>query len=320
MTRKKRAARRKIKTKPYLLILTLSAILLITLGATIYLLFLRPGTIRPTTPNTTPLPHPQHSSFTPVKQPVEEKITGHTASKTPPAAPQAALKEAAPPEDKKSLPHLAIIIDDIGFGGKITGKFIELPLNLNFSILPHSPKGKFWAQKAHDLGHDILLHLPLEPTSPKSDPGPGALYLKMSRQERYDTLAADLSEVPLALGVNNHMGSRYSENRPAMKDLLLILKKRGLFFVDSLTSSRSVGYQTAQDIGVRAAKRDIFLDNDQDIAKTVKQIKKLIAKAQKNGFAIGIGHPHSTTLAALIKSEDILKKEVELTAIHNMVK
>lgn len=306
MSLKRKASRRKIKKSPFLGLFCLGVLICISMAATIYLIFLRPGT------------HPQAEKKPTTAAPkISQEIVlpAHIRQEAQP--PPAAEKIVAMVQPEG--PKLAIIIDDIGSQRKLGEKFIDLDLNLNFSILPHTAHGLELAQKAHSKGRDILLHLPMEPIGQEWDPGPGALFLKMDANTRRKTLLDDINFVPMAVGINNHMGSRYTENEGAMAAFLAEIKPKNLFFIDSLTSSKSVGYTLAQKMAVKTAQRNLFLDNEKDPAIITKQIERLIKIAQKHGKAIGIGHPYPSTLEALSKSLPLLQKEVIVTSIHNLV-
>jgi hypothetical protein len=312
MSRTRKASRRKIKKSPFLGLICLGILICVSMAATIYLIFLRPGT------------HPQTEKSPAASPKVSLQKVMPSPVQTPVPAPATPEEVIPPPEEKTAEartegPQIALIIDDIGYQTKIAEKLIDLDLNLNFSILPHSPHGLKLAQKAHDKGRDILLHLPMEATDPKWDPGPGALFLKMDDTAMRGTLLKGLDAVPMAVGISNHMGSRYSENEEAMTAFFTAIKPKNLFFIDSLTSSKSIGYKLAKKMGVQTAKRDIFLDNDKDQEKIIKQIERLVSIAQKHGKAIGIGHPYPSTFEALIKSLPLLEKTGPLASIHNLV-
>ncbi|MCF6290495.1 MAG: divergent polysaccharide deacetylase family protein, partial [Desulfobacterales bacterium] len=278
----------------------------VTLAVTGYVIFLR------TPPATrTPGPSPPARSL-PVLRPAAVKITPSPDSAESPAPPSRA---GSMPEK----PRLAIIIDDMGFHRRLDNQFLDLDSNLSFSFLPFGPFTTVTARKAHDLGRDVLLHLPMEPSDHKWDPGPGALLLKMSTKELEQNLDADLAWVPTAIGVNNHMGSRFSEDPEAMTALLTMLKQRNLFFIDSLTSANSTGAGLAVAMGIKTARRHIFLDNVQDRTKIMVQLEALVAHAEKYGRAVGIGHPYPATLAALREFQDQLADRVTLVGIHEML-
>ncbi len=144
-----------------------------------------------------------------------------------------------------------------------------------------------------------MLHLPMETIS-GLNPGPGKVTTEMSDAQITTQVESDLNQVPLARGVNNHEGSKGSADPRVMHDVIGVLAKRGdLFFIDSRTSSSSVGEQTAQAAGVPTAARDVFLDNQESVAYTEAQLREAAAIAQRTGSAIAIGHPRPTTLAAV---------------------
>jgi len=155
---------------------------------------------------------------------------------------------------------------------------------------------------------------------PEKRPGPGALLAAMPSDEMREQLLANLDVVPGAVGVNNHMGSRLTTDGRAMKVLMGVLKERGLFFLDSKTSPRSLAFDTAYHFNIPAAKRDIFLDayDDRDFIRG--QIRKLVEAAGRRGTAIGIGHPYASTLEVLdeMKSE-ILASGIEWVPLSELV-
>ena len=146
-------------------------------------------------------------------------------------------------------PKLAIIIDDLGYDSKIASSFIQLDLPLSFSILPCAPFTKRIAAQANQEGCELILHLPMEPRNfPSVNPGPGALFLSMNEDEIVRILDQNLKEVQGVQGVNNHMGSLFTEDEGKMLIILKALKRRNLFFVDSRTTSGTVGFELAKKI------------------------------------------------------------------------
>jgi polysaccharide deacetylase 2 family uncharacterized protein YibQ len=250
--------------------------------------------------------------------PKEPPATQTTAPKTTPAAKAPAPPAAQPKSGKKPL--VAIIIDDMGYQPAIGRKMVELPLNLSFSFLPSGPQTRELAASIKAKGRDILLHLPLEATDRKIDPGPGTLTVAMTPEEMEKQFAEDLAAVPMAIGLNNHMGSRFTEDRAAMAALLGAVKKRNLFFLDSRTSTRSIACAVAREQGVPCLGRQLFLDNEQETDAIMKQIDKLLALAAKNGQAVGIGHPHQATLDALRRSQQKLSEQAEMVGIHRLIR
>jgi polysaccharide deacetylase 2 family uncharacterized protein YibQ len=150
-------------------------------------------------------------------------------------------------------------------------------------------------------GHEIMLHQPMEPYNTYFDPGPGALYVGDDAGKIGRILAENISAVPYAVGVNNHMGSKFTSSPREIKETLRVVKNRQLFFVDSWTSRRSKAYWTARRLHMSTARRNFFLDNVQDESAILSQLFKLKRHALKFGSAIGIGHPFSETAEAVTR-------------------
>lgn len=196
-------------------------------------------------------------------------------------------------------PRIALIIDDIGFSTLRTKKFLELDIPITFSVLPRLKKSRELAVAIHEKGHEIMLHQPMEPSNPEIDPGPGALYLGFSAAKIARVIEENFESVPFAAGVNNHMGSRYTECRDEVNKVMKVIKGDGLFFVDSLTSSRSTAYSAAKGLHMPSACRNRFLDNNLEESAIHAQLRRLIRCSLKYGHAIGIGHPYTETAQAL---------------------
>jgi hypothetical protein len=135
----------------------------------------------------------------------------------------------------------------------------------------------------------------MEPLNPHIDPGPGALYVKDSPDKITDIIKQNISEIPFVTGINNHMGSRFTACGTEMKEALSVVRDEGLFFVDSLTTNRSTGYNTAKTMHISAVRRNFFIDNIQEETFIHLQLKKLKRLALRHGRAIGIGHPFPET-------------------------
>jgi polysaccharide deacetylase 2 family uncharacterized protein YibQ len=194
---------------------------------------------------------------------------------------------------------IALIIDDIGPCANKARQFLDLNIPLTFSILPRDPKSEELAHEIHAKGHEIMLHQPMEPYDSWLNPGPGALYVGDELDKILNVMEENISSIPHAKGVNNHMGSRFTASQKDMQDTLEIIKERGLFFVDSLTCGNSKGYDTAKRLNMPAAYRNIFLDNQINELAILYQLKKLNDHAIQYGHAIGIGHPHPETARAI---------------------
>jgi polysaccharide deacetylase 2 family uncharacterized protein YibQ len=230
----------------------------------------------------------------------------------------AAIPKPAP---RKTLPSVALIIDDLGYDKKIAQKFARLDVTLTFSILPHSPFEQKIARLAQSKGLEIMIHMPMEPVEyPQVNPGPGTLLISMSPDELIAQLDQNLNTLPGVKGVNNHMGSRMTSESTQMYQFFSVLKKRGLFFIDSRTTAESLCEPSARLFQVPFAQRDVFIDHYLKADFIRKQIKELIRIAQKNGQAVGIMHPHSTTLQVLQEMLPELKGQVLLVPASKVVR
>jgi uncharacterized protein len=209
----------------------------------------------------------------------------------PPPAPRGSTQE----------PKLVIVIDDLGESVHQARSLALLPFPVTFSVLPHNTRTAEVVELARAHGKDLLLHLPMEPTGYPytANPGPGALFVGMPDADLIAVLEADLKRVPGAIGVNNHMGSRFTEDGAGMRTILTELKRRNLFFLDSMTSPRSLAPALSRELQVGLLRRDIFLDNVQDVELIVYQLQKAEKLAMTKGYAVAIGHPYPETIKAL---------------------
>ncbi len=226
--------------------------------------------------------------------------------------------DIAPVRDDK-LPMVAIIIDDMGYHREVGRELLQLPMNLTFSFLAAAPFTAELEEMAFQAGRVVLLHQPMEPKGSEWDPGPGALLIGQSRVEQKRLFLENLQKVPHAVGVNNHMGSLYTEDREKMEELMELLQGQGLFFIDSFTTALSQGLAAAKTVGIPTARRHIFLDNVHSQDKVCKQLHKLVQSARENGWAIGIGHPNDATLAALTHCRGQLLQKVRLVSAQELL-
>ncbi len=211
---------------------------------------------------------------------------------------QAWRRNAVPFRDLNARPLVAIVIDDVGLDRPRSKRAWELPGPLTMSFLPYAKDLRDQARAARGRGHELMLHLPMEPTG-RSDPGPGALLVSMTDADIRQRTAAALDSFEGFAGVNNHMGSRFTAFKPGMETALRQLKPRGLMFLDSRTTKDSVGEQTAQELGVPSIVRHVFLDDDESIEAVRRKLAEVEAIARRQGFVVAIGHPHEATLQAL---------------------
>lgn len=200
-------------------------------------------------------------------------------------------------------PRVALVIDDLG--QRLDGPdaaLLALPVPLTLAVLPGRPHSRAIAALAGQR-RDLFLHLPMEPQGyPDIDPGPGALMLGQTPAEIAGLLEHGLASVPGAVGVNNHMGSAATADTLLMAGLMAALEVRGLRFLDSLTTPRSVAWRVARRAGVPCARNRLFLDVDHtDEVAVNARLAELVAVARRTGQAIGIAHPHPVTAAVLTR-------------------
>jgi polysaccharide deacetylase 2 family uncharacterized protein YibQ len=219
--------------------------------------------------------------------PFEKQVSGYQSTAQPPLT----SSYVAPA-------RLAIIIDDLGNSLHKGLKAIALPAPISFAVMPHRKYSKTLAERAGRLGRDVLLHAPMSTINGR-ELGAGALSQDLSEQVFKDKLRFSIANTPFISGVNNHMGSQLTTEPQAMKWVMDVLKEEQLFFVDSRTHARSIGYKTAFKMGLSTANRDIFLDHEININSIHIQFKKALAIAKRYGSAIAIGHPHDATLTYL---------------------
>ena len=220
---------------------------------------------------------------------------------------------------KPDLPKVAIVIDDMGWDEAIGEQLLNFPIELTYSFLPFAPHTRKLENLAFLAGKTVFLHLPLQPKGSTYNPGPGALYLHDPPEMQRAKFAKCLQEVPHAMGVNNHMGSSFPEDEPAMTNLIHEMKERSLVFVDSVTTSGSIAWQVAQAAPIKSARRSIFLDNTLDEEKICHQLGKLVQIAERQGWAIGIGHPHRVTVDAIETCGEKYRARVEYVGVKEVL-
>jgi hypothetical protein len=230
-------------------------------------------------------------------------------------------RQASQKAEPTTVPKVAIVIDDLGYDGKLARKFLKIEGPLSFSVLPHGTFSKSIARRIYNAGQELLLHLPMEPTGyPEVNPGVGALMVEMTDVEIVQTLKENLDAFPYVKGVNNHMGSKFCQDERKLRPVMLELNTRGLFFLDSRTTSKTKAYTVAQELDVPSAERNVFLDNIQNPRSIRAQLSRLIELARLRGGAIGIAHPHEVTLEVLRQEiPKLSKKGVELVPVSQLV-
>jgi polysaccharide deacetylase 2 family uncharacterized protein YibQ len=209
-------------------------------------------------------------------------------------------KNAVPsPAVPEGFGRVVVVIDDLGVDRKHSREILALPAPITAAFLPYADNVAPMVQDARTAGHEIVIHMPMEPTNTELDMGSLALRTGMSPAEFEAVLKKAFSVFDGYVGLNNHMGSRLTQDRGAMERLMGRLYEQGLLFVDSRTIGASVAGQVAADHSVPHAVRDVFLDHDPTYEGVMKSLKLVEDIARRKGTAIAIGHPKPDTIKAL---------------------
>ncbi len=210
-------------------------------------------------------------------------------------------KNAAALPTNLNGPLLAIVIDDAGLNRRGTERAVRLPVPVTLAYMAYADHLPEQVAAARRAGHEILLHIPMETVGDDTDTGPNALLTGLPREELTRRMRWNLERVDGYVGVNNHMGSRFTADRPGMTALMRELNRRGLMFLDSRTAGNTVGSGIAREAGVPNLMRDVFLDNEPTVRSVTAQLRQAEKLARGKGFAVAIGHPHDWTLEAIEK-------------------
>lgn len=218
--------------------------------------------------------------------------------------------ESLPPDEKETWPRerrrvsgkpkLALVIDDGGWSLEYGERILALDRRLTLAILPNTPFGEYLACRAQEEGFQVILHMPME-NSPRHKPYPGMVKCGMTQEQMEALFLEAWRQVPGAVGVNNHTGSRFTADRQAMRNFLTAVKKKNVFFLDSGTTVHTVAFATAKEMGIPAARRDLFIDNSPNPAAIRARLREAAALARQRGAAIAIGHFRPNTVAVLEK-------------------
>ena len=217
-----------------------------------------------------------------------------------------------------SIGKISIIIDDMGYN-RHNQLFSKLPNTITFAILPFTPYSQKMANAAQQQNREVLLHVPMQAQSHNHLLGKGALMQQMTKPHFQQVLNQGLANIPNAIGVNNHMGSKLTEEKTPMQWTMELLSKRGLLFVDSLTTAKSVAGNSAVAVGLPALTRHIFLDNVRTSKAMDKQFQQAIQHSLKNPYTILIGHPYPETLQYLSQRLGAPNKDFQLVKLSQLI-
>lgn len=223
------------------------------------------------------------------------------------------------PKPTPKGPKLVLVIDDVGENFGVLKGLIGLDIPITYAVWPHATNTRSSVELISQNKQELIIHFPMEPKGyPKVNPGDDALFVEMTAEQIQKQVTENLGRIPEATGVNNHMGSRFTAYSPGMDIALAEFKSNGLFFLDSLTSPKSVGRKSAQRVGIPFYERDIFLDNVKDISAIIHQLKKAEQVALSKGFSIAIGHPYKETLAAIKQWNKQRNESIQLTSLSRI--
>ena len=217
-------------------------------------------------------------------------------------------------------PRLAIIIDDLGDRLSDGRKVIALNGNITVGIIPYTPYARKLARLANQQNKELMLHLPMESID-RRYLGKAGLYMDMTEQEVNASLDQSLASLENIRGINNHMGSRLTQNTQMMRWLMKDLQSRGnLYFVDSRTIDTSQAVSMAQQVGIDHATRDVFLDNDKSSQAMARQWRYFLKLANRQGSAVMIAHPYPETIAFLTQHLKTLQQDYELISVSELIR
>ncbi len=211
----------------------------------------------------------------------------------------------------RKKPQVLLIIDDLGDNYRLGKRVVNLPVPVNLSFLPNTPFARKLALQGHQLGHDIMLHLPMQATTRSDLLGNDALTLQHDQTAMAHLFDANLHQIPFVAGFNNHMGSLLTRSEKHMKWLMQLTAEKQLYFVDSRTAADSIAHKEALRSGIPSLSRDVFLDPADGSFSVEKQLYKALKIADRYGKVVIIGHPHRGTLAVLEKELPFLSKHYE---------
>ena len=212
---------------------------------------------------------------------------------------QAWERHAVTVRDPAGRPMIAVVIDDLGLNRRNTVRSIRLPGPLTLAFMTYAEQLERQTSQAHAAGHELMVHFPMEPRDKDFDTGPMALTRDLSDDEIRRRLRWGMDRFEGYVGVNNHMGSAFTDSARGMAIVLEEVQKRGLLYLDSVTTDSSVSKEIAAGLGLPFAARHVFLDNVRETPKVAERLREVERIARAQGYAIAIGHPHDATIDAL---------------------
>ncbi|MCE4050665.1 MULTISPECIES: divergent polysaccharide deacetylase family protein [Bacillaceae] len=226
-------------------------------------------------------------------------------------------------EKQQAKKELAIVIDDFGNNMKGTEEMLNLPVPITAAIMPFMPTSKEDAIKAHKKGHDVIIHMPLEPKQgKKSWLGPGAITTNLSDEEIRKRVVSAIESIPYAVGMNHHMGSKATEDERVMRIILEECKKHDLFYLDSKTTGKSVVKKLAEELQVPYLENNMFFDHIYSNQHIQKQATSLVKNLNKKDEYIAIGHvgiSGPAVVSVLKQYIPLYQKDAEIVPLSTLV-
>ena len=215
--------------------------------------------------------------------------------------------EIPPPALKGKI---GIIIDDFGYrNDEVSDGFLKLNAYLTYAVIPGHEYSTSFGEKAVNAGYEVIVHMPMENTGKTYGEEEFVLTTEMDNETIQRRVNTAFNQIPTAIGMNNHQGSSASADQRVMSSVARVMNERNLFFIDSRTTVETIAETTMEVFGVPTARRNVFLDNDDDEEKIIEQFMKLVKKSEELGSAIGIGHVKPKTLKVLKKHIPELQKK-----------
>ncbi|ABS21383.1 divergent polysaccharide deacetylase family protein [Bacillus cytotoxicus] len=218
---------------------------------------------------------------------------------------------------------VAIVIDDFGNNMKGTKEMLSLPIPLTVAVMPFLPSTKQDAIAAHKKGHEVIIHMPMEPINGKKEwLGPKAITTDLSDDEIKHRIEQAIEAVPYAIGMNNHMGSKVTADERIMRIILTVCKKHGLFYLDSKTNSNSVVSRIGKELDVPIIENQMFFDDIYTSSHILKQAQFLLQKTRKTPVVVAIGHvgpPGETTSRAIQSTIPKVREHADFIFLSDLV-
>ena len=227
----------------------------------------------------------------------EEKNPSDTQLKASAAKQREPAEKKVGGDSSSVTGRLAVVIDDAGLDLESQRIYEEIGVPLTLAVMPNKIYTSEAAAEWSRYGMPVILHQPMEPVS-GSGMEEKTILTSMSDEAIRYMLKESLEQIPQAVGINNHQGSRATTDARVMRVVMNELSHRGLFFFDSRTNTTTAANSAAASYGVPYARNDLFVDNSADEGEIRAMIQEGANRAKARGSYIIIGHCRPHTAAA----------------------